>query len=51
MLRYLSLYSMLPRLNMQDDVTIYDLKCVIAVAQEGSGSRAANPKIAKNVIP
>lgn len=26
---------------MQDDVTIYDLKCVIAVAQEGSESRAA----------
>jgi DNA-binding transcriptional LysR family regulator len=26
---------------MQDDVTIYDLKCVIAVAQEGSVSRAA----------
>jgi DNA-binding transcriptional LysR family regulator len=27
---------------MQDDVTIYDLKCVIAVAQEGSESRAAS---------
>ncbi|WP_260705102.1 LysR family transcriptional regulator [Edaphobacter flagellatus] len=26
---------------MSDDVTIYDLKCVIAVAQEGSESRAA----------
>lgn len=26
---------------MQDDVTIYDLKCVITVAQEGSVSRAA----------
>ena len=26
---------------MQDDVAIYDLKCVIAVAQEGSESRAA----------
>ena len=26
---------------MQDDVTIHDLKCVIAVAQEGSVSRAA----------
>jgi DNA-binding transcriptional LysR family regulator len=27
---------------MSDDVTIYDLKCVIAVAQEGSESRAAS---------
>ena len=27
--------------NVQDDVTIYDMKCVIAVAQEGSESRAA----------
>lgn len=27
--------------TMRDDVTIYDLKCVIAVAQEGSESRAA----------
>lgn len=25
---------------MPDDVTIYDLKCVIVVAQEGSESRA-----------
>ncbi len=28
--------------EMSDDVTIYDLKCVIAVAQEGSESRAAS---------
>ncbi|HZU42138.1 MAG TPA: LysR substrate-binding domain-containing protein [Terriglobales bacterium] len=27
--------------DMESDVTIYDLKCVIAVAQEGSESRAA----------
>lgn len=27
---------------MQDDVTIYDLKCVIAVAQKGSESHAAS---------
>jgi DNA-binding transcriptional LysR family regulator len=27
---------------MSDDVTIYDLRCVIAVAQEGSESRAAS---------
>lgn len=26
---------------MQDDITIYDLKCVLAVAQEGSESRVA----------
>jgi DNA-binding transcriptional LysR family regulator len=26
---------------MSDDVIIYELKCVIAVAQEGSESRAA----------
>lgn len=29
-------------LKMQDDITIYDLKCVLAVAQEGSESRAAS---------
>ena len=27
---------------MSDDVSIYDLKCVIAVAQEGSESRTAS---------
>ena len=32
---------LLPGSNMQDDVTIHDLKCVIVVAQEGSLSRAA----------
>lgn len=33
--------ALIAGLNMSDDVTIYDLKCVIAVAQEGSESRAA----------
>ncbi len=32
---------LLTGLEMSDDVTIYDLKCVITVAQEGSESRAA----------
>ncbi len=30
---------------MHDDVTIYDLKCIIAVAQEGSGRQAEIPNL------